>query len=120
MTDLYAVVPVSDKDAGLAWYTTFFGRPPDEVIGEEALWRVGANAWLVLDHRPERTGRANITLGVTGADEIIARWAAGGIEPELAETYGNGVRHVVVRDPDDNELALAESPPEWAARFRAD
>jgi len=120
MTNLYAVVPVSDKDAGLAWYTAFFARPPDEVLGEEALWQVGANAWLVVDHRPERTGRANITLGVTGLDEILAGWVAGGIGHEPIETYGNGVRHVVVRDPDDNELALAESPPEWTARFRTD
>jgi hypothetical protein len=26
------------------------------------------------------------------------------------ETYGNGVRHVVVLDPDGNSLALAEPP----------
>ena len=51
----------------------FFGRPPDEVIGEEYL-----------------------------------RLAAHGIHHEPVETYGNGVRHVVVLDPDGNSLALAE------------
>jgi hypothetical protein len=29
ITDLYAGVPVSDLDAGIDWYTRFFGRPPD-------------------------------------------------------------------------------------------
>jgi hypothetical protein len=27
------------------------------------------------------------------------------------ETYGNGVRHVEVLDPDGNSLSLAEVPP---------
>ena len=29
ITDLFAGVPVSDLDAGIDWYTRFFGRPPD-------------------------------------------------------------------------------------------
>ena len=28
-----------------------FGRPADEVIGEEYLWQVGANARVVIDDR---------------------------------------------------------------------
>lgn len=37
MTDLYSIVCVSDQAAALTWYEAFFGRPPDDVIGEEAL-----------------------------------------------------------------------------------
>ena len=91
----------------------FFGRPPDEVIGEEYLWRVGENAWVVIDDREmrtERVGGAMITLGVPDLDDILARLAAHGIHHEPVETYGNGVRHVVVLDPDGNSLALAEPP----------
>jgi hypothetical protein len=29
ITHLFAGVPVSDLDAGIDWYTRFFGRPPD-------------------------------------------------------------------------------------------
>ena len=91
----------------------FFGRPPDEVIGEEYLWQVGENAWVVIDDREmrtERVGGAMITLGVPDLDDILARLAAHGIHHEPVETYGNGVRHVVVLDPDGNSLALAEPP----------
>ena len=38
------------------------------------------------------------------------RLAARGIRHEPVVTYGNGVRHVVVLDPDGNSLALAEPP----------
>ncbi|CAM3586162.1 VOC family protein [Kibdelosporangium persicum] len=111
--DLYSVMPVSDATKALAWFEVFFGRPADEVIGEEYLWQVGVNAWVVVDDRnvrADRVGQAMITLGVTGLDDILARLAAHGIGHEPVETYGNGVRHVVVLDPDGNSLSLAEAP----------
>ncbi len=50
-----------------------------------------------------------ITLGVTDLDEILARLATHGIGHKPVEIYGNGVRHVVVLDPDGNSLSLAEA-----------
>ena len=111
--DLYSVVCVRDRAASQKWFETFFGRPADEIIGEEYLWQVGANAWVVIDDRDmraERVGRAMITLGVNDLDDILARLAAHGIGHEPVETYSNGVRHVVVLDPDGNSLSLAEAP----------
>jgi catechol 2,3-dioxygenase-like lactoylglutathione lyase family enzyme len=111
--DLYSIMCVSDRDRALGWFGVFFGRSADEVIGEEHLWQVGANAWIVVDDRDvraERVGGAMVTLGVTGLDDILARLAAHGIDHEPVETYGNGVRHVVVLDPDGNSLSLAEAP----------
>lgn len=111
--DLYSIMPVKDRAKSLGWFSVFFGRPADEVIGEEYLWQVGENAWVVVDDRDvraDRVGGAMITLGVTGLDDILARLAAHGIEHEPVETYGNGVRHVVVLDPDHNSLSLAEVP----------
>jgi catechol 2,3-dioxygenase-like lactoylglutathione lyase family enzyme len=111
--DLYSIMPVRDRTKALEWFGVFFGRPADEVIGEEYLWQVGENAWVVVDDRDvraERVGGAMITLGVTGLDDILARLAAHGIGHEPVETYGNGVRHVVVEDPDGNSLSLAEAP----------
>lgn len=110
MTHLYSVVPVKDREAALTWFEAFFGRPPDEIIGEEALWQVGETAWVVVDDRTEQAGTALITLGVAGLDEILTRLAAHGIEHEPVETYGNGVRHVDVHDPDGNRLSMAEAP----------
>jgi catechol 2,3-dioxygenase-like lactoylglutathione lyase family enzyme len=106
-------MPVSDSAQALRWFGVFFGRAADEVIGEEHLWQVGANAWVVVDDRDvlaERVGRAVVTLGVADLDEILARLAAHGIGHEPVETYSNGVRHVVVNDPDGNSLSLAEAP----------
>ncbi len=111
--DLYSVMAVRDRTTALAWFAVFFGRPADEVIGEEYLWHVGADAWVVVDDRDvraDRVGQAMITLGVTDLDDILARLAAHGIGHEPVETYSNGVRHVVVLDPDGNSLSLAEAP----------
>ena len=111
--DLYSIMCVSDRTKALQWYEVLFGRPADEVIGEEYLWQVGENAWVVIDDRSMRAARVGgtmITLGVTDLDEILARLAAHGIEHEPVETYGNGVRHLEVLDPDGNSLSLAEAP----------
>ena len=111
--DLYSIMCVRDQAQALPWYRVFFGRAADEVIGEEYLWQVGENAWVVVDDRDmraERVGGAMITLGVAGLDDILARLAAHGIDHEPVETYSNGVRHVVVLDPDRNSLSLAEPP----------
>jgi catechol 2,3-dioxygenase-like lactoylglutathione lyase family enzyme len=111
--DLYSIMCVRDRIKALEWFEVFFGRPPDEVIGEEYLWQVGENAWVVIDDRDmraERVGGAMITLGVNDLDDILARLAAHGIGHEPVETYSSGVRHVVVLDPDGNSLSLAEAP----------
>ena len=111
--DLYSVVCVRDGATSQKWFEVFFGRPADEVIGEEYLWQAGENAWVVIDDRYMRAARVGgtmITLGVTDLDDILSRLAQHGIEHEPAETYGNGVRHVEVLDPDGNSLSLAEVP----------
>ncbi|MFJ9041192.1 VOC family protein [Streptomyces sp. NPDC102406] len=111
--DLYSVMCVRDRGKALEWYEAFLGRPADEVIGDEYLWRLDEHAWIVVDDRDvraERVGGAMVTLGVSDLDAILARLAAHGIDHEPVETYGNGVRHVVVLDPDGNSLSLAEAP----------
>jgi catechol 2,3-dioxygenase-like lactoylglutathione lyase family enzyme len=110
MTHLYCVVPVTDRAAALEWFAVLFGRPADEVVGSEALWQVSETAWVVVDEHSERAGHALLTFGVDGLDEILARLAAHGIGHQPVETYDNGVRHVVVLDPDGNSLSLAEAP----------
>ncbi|WP_434445010.1 VOC family protein [Lentzea sp. E54] len=113
--DLHSVMCVSDLAKSLRWYEVFFGRPADEVIGEEHLWQVGENAYLVLDARDVRSSRVGgsmITFGVTESEfsGALDRLAAHGIAHGDVETYGNGVRHVEVLDPDRNSLSLASLP----------
>ena len=111
--DLHSVMCVRDIATSVTWYEAFFGRPADEIIGEEYLWQVGENAYIVLDDRPvraDRVGGSMVTFGVTDLDDILARLAAHGIEHGVVETYSNGVRHVDVLDPDGNSLSLAQAP----------
>lgn len=109
--ELLSIACVRDRAAGMRWYEAFFGRAADEMIGEEALWRVGSDAYLVVDERPARAGACTITFAVHGLDGMLERMAAAGLRPEHAERYGNGVHHVTFIDPDGNSLSLAEAPP---------
>lgn len=113
--DLHSVMCVSDLARSLEWYRVFFGRAADEVIGEEHLWHVGENAYLVLDARDVRSARVGgsmVTFGVTldEFDDALERLEARGVGHEPVETYSNGVRHVEVVDPDGNSLSLAALP----------
>ena len=110
ITHLYAGVPVRDLDAGIDWYTRFFGRGPDMRAGEEILWDIDEHATLFIEPNAAQAGAARITLGVAGLDALVERLAAQGIGHEPVETYSNGVRHVKIPDPDGNALAFAEAP----------
>jgi catechol 2,3-dioxygenase-like lactoylglutathione lyase family enzyme len=114
ITHLFAGVPVSDLDAGIDWYTRFFGRPPDMRAGEEMLWEIDERAWLFIEPDAARAGAGRITLEVAGLDALLERLAGRRIEHEPIETYANGVRHAKVPDPDGNAIALAE-PPDTAS-----
>ena len=110
ITHLLAGVPVADLDAGIDWYTRFFGRPPDMRAGDEILWDVDEHATLFIEPNAAHAGTGRITLAVAGLDALLERLAAEGIEHEPIETYSNGVRHVKVPDPDGNAIAFAEPP----------
>jgi hypothetical protein len=47
------------------------------------------------------------TLLVDDPDERVNSIGARGIEPAAQETYRNGVRKVIYRDPDGNEIGWA-------------
>lgn len=111
--DMYSVMCVRDAAKSARWYEVFFGRTADRIMGQEFLWQVGANAWIVIDDRymrAERVGGSMVTFAWHGLDETLARLTAHGIGYGTIETYGNGVRHVEVLDPDGNSLSLAEPP----------
>ena len=110
ITNLYAGVPVSDLDAGVDWYTRFFGRDPDLRVGDEVVWDLDEHASLFIERNAAHAGSGRITFGVTGLDGLLERLTAVGIDYESIETYSNGVRHVTIRDPDGNALAYAEAP----------
>jgi catechol 2,3-dioxygenase-like lactoylglutathione lyase family enzyme len=110
ITHLIAGVAVCDLDAGLDWYTRFFGRPPDMHMGSEILWDVDEHATLFIEPDAARAGSGRITFAVSGLDALLDGLAAARIAHEPIETYSNGVRHVDVPDPDGNAIAFAEPP----------
>ncbi len=110
ITDLIAGVPVSDLDLSIEWYTRFFGRSPDMRAGDEVLWDVAEHATLFIELNAAHAGSGRITFGVTGLDVLIEHLAHQRIGHEPVETYSNGVRHVMIPDPDGNAIAFAEAP----------
>lgn len=110
ITHLIAGVPVTELDAAIDWYTRFFGRPPDLREGDEVLWDVEEHATLFVEPDAARAGSGRVTFGVSGLDALLRRLRASGIDHQPVEVYPNGVRHVMVPDPDGNALAFAEMP----------
>ena len=101
---------VRDLAKALDWYAVFFGRPADEVVGEEAMWQINASTWAFVAPDSKRAGGGLMTLGVESIEPYLSRWRAAGLEHQPIETYDNGVRHVTIIDPDGNSLSLAEAP----------
>jgi catechol 2,3-dioxygenase-like lactoylglutathione lyase family enzyme len=120
ITHLFAGVPVSDLNAGIAWYTRFFGRPPHSRVGDEVLWEIDEHASLFIETDAARAGSGRITLAVAGLDVVLEHLADQRIQHEAIETYSNGVRHVNVPDPDGNTIAFAEPPDASSAGMTGD
>ncbi len=78
----------------------------------EAVWELAEHRYLYIEVLPERAGHALHTVFVDDLDERIERISARGIEPASRETYGNGVRKVIYRDPDGNEIGFGGAPLE--------
>ena len=110
ITHMIAGVPVADLDAGIDWYTRFFGRDPDLRAGDEVLWDVDEHATLFIEPDLGRAGSGRVTFAVTGLDALLERLAEASIGHGEVETYANGVRHASVPDPDGNAIAFAEMP----------
>lgn len=109
--DLFAGISVRDLDAALEWYERLMGAGPSFRPNDvEAVWDVGAHSYLYLEHRPDHAGHGMVTLFVEDLDQRVAGISARGIEPAHRETYENGVRKVLYRDADGNEIGFGGGP----------
>jgi catechol 2,3-dioxygenase-like lactoylglutathione lyase family enzyme len=112
-TALFAAVHVADLAAARGWYERLAGRPPDLVPNDdEAAWQFTESGWVYVVRDPLRAGASAVTLLVDDLDDRLAGLAARGVAAEAVETYENGVRHVVVVDPEGNTVAFGEVPAE--------
>ncbi|GAA3334738.1 VOC family protein [Amorphoplanes nipponensis] len=114
--DLFAGVPVHDYPAAVAWYEQLLGAPPSFLPNDiEAVWELAEHRFLYVVVRPERAGGAEHTVFVSDFDARLAAIAARGLAPAESETYGNGVRKAVFRDPDGNEIGFGGAPVQGTA-----
>ncbi|MEV6631533.1 VOC family protein [Actinoplanes sp. NPDC051470] len=109
--NLFACSPVTDLAKASAWYERFVGKPSDFSPNDhEAVWDLAERASIYIELLPEHAGHGKLTLFVDELDTVVAGISGRGLEPESQETYDNGVRKLIYRDPDGNEVGLGGMP----------
>jgi catechol 2,3-dioxygenase-like lactoylglutathione lyase family enzyme len=109
-TDLFAGIPVTDYAAALPWYERLLGAPPAFFpTDKEAVWDLGERRWLYIVQRPQDAGHTVLTIFVDDLDAWVARAGERGIDATSDEDYEGGVRKMVYRDADGNEIGVGGS-----------
>ncbi|OJF15075.1 VOC family protein [Couchioplanes caeruleus] len=109
--ELFAGIPVTDRPAALGWYEKLLGRPPAFLPNDtEAVWELAEHRYVYIEVSPEHAGHAMHTLFLDDLDAFVSEAAARGIQPVTRETYDNGVRKIIYRDPDGNEFGVGGAP----------
>ena len=109
--DLFAGIPVRDYATAVAWYERLLGSPPSFVPNDiEAVWEIAAHRYLFIEARPTHAGCAMHTVFVDDFDDRLAQIEQRGVSPATVETYSNGVRKAIFRDPDGNEIGFGGGP----------
>lgn len=104
-----ASVAVKDLAAAVRWYERLFQRAPDtRPMPGLAEWKFEEGGWLQVYLGPERAGGCSVTLVSGSLDEQITALKKMGVDPGrpmVSET----TKAVMVKDPDGNSIAFAES-----------
>ena len=112
---VFAGLRVRDFPAARAWYDRLLGEPTSFPHATEAVWTLADNGSVYVVEHADGAGNSVVTLFVDDLDEWVAAIAARGLEPEERETLSNGVRKVVYRDPDGNEVGFGGAPVDAGA-----
>jgi len=109
--ELFAAVAVSDLPRAIAWFERLLGDVESfDPNDTERVWTLAAGRHVYAELEPEHAGRSRVTLFVADLDGFVAAAAERGAHPHSHETYGNGVRKVLYRDPDGNEVGVGGGP----------
>ena len=109
--DLFAGIPVADYASALVWYERLLGYQPNFFPQEvEAVWELAEHRYLYIVQQPQHAGHATHTLFVSELDALVSQIAQRGLDPVTRETYANGVRKIIYRDPDGNEVGFGGAP----------
>lgn len=107
---LFAGLRVRDFDAARPWYEQLLGEPSSFPHATEAVWTLAEHRSLYVVEHAGGAGASVATVFVDDLDAHLAAIAARGLEPDEIETYANGVRKAIYRDPDGNELGFGGAP----------
>ncbi len=103
---LFAGLRVRDFQAALAWYEQLLGEPTFFPHATEAVWTIADNRSVYIVEHADDAGHSVVTIFLDDLDAYAATIAGRGLEPAAAETYDNGVRKFIYRDPDGNEVGF--------------
>jgi catechol 2,3-dioxygenase-like lactoylglutathione lyase family enzyme len=103
---LFAGLRVRDFQAARQWYDRLLGEPTFFPHDTEAVWTLAEDRSVYIVEDADSAGNSVVTLFVDDLDAHVAAIAARGLEPNAQETYSNGVRKTIYRDPDGNEVGF--------------
>jgi catechol 2,3-dioxygenase-like lactoylglutathione lyase family enzyme len=107
---LFAGLRVRDVQAARQWYERLLGEPTFFPHDTEAVWTLAEERSVYVVEHPDGAGSSVVTIFLDDLDARVAAIAARGLEPDERATYANGVRKIVYRDPDGNELGFGGAP----------
>jgi hypothetical protein len=107
---LFAGLRVRDFQAARPWYEQLLGEPAFFPHATEAVWTLAEGRSVYIVEHADGAGYCVVTIFLGDLDRHVAAVAARGLEPAERETYSNGVRKVLYRDPDGNELGFGGAP----------
>ena len=107
---LFAGLRVRNFQAARAWYERLLGEPTFSPHATEAVWTLAEDRSVYVVEHPDGAGQSVVTIFLDDLDAQVAAIAARGLEPDARETYSNGVRKTLYRDPDGNEVGFGGAP----------
>lgn len=107
---LFAGLRVRDLQAALPWYQRLLGEPTSLPHATEALWTLAEDRSVYVVEHASGAGNSVVTIFLDDLDARVAAISARGLNPDNRDTYSNGIRKVVYRDPDGNELGFGGPP----------
>lgn len=102
-----AVVAVSDIASSRAWYTSLFGREPDNnPMPNLVEWQVTDGGWVQVTEDAGRAGHGLLNLAVSDLEEGVRELRERGLTTGEIIDANKGVRLCPITDPDANQIHL--------------
>jgi catechol 2,3-dioxygenase-like lactoylglutathione lyase family enzyme len=108
---LFAGLRVRNLQAARPWYERLLGEPTFFPHTTEAVWTLAEDRSVYVVEHPDEAGNSVVTIFLDDLDAHVAAIAARGLEPDERETYAGGVRKMIYRDPDGNEVGFGGVRP---------